>query len=304
MTTGLEKISSELGLAPQHIYSLVAVSEQSYVDAEIPKASGDGTRSIKIPSRALKGVQRLILREYLQRVNVHKCAHAYVQGKGVVAAARKMCGPKAVLKIDIADFFPTISFARVLGLFRSLGFDDDAAFILARLTTLQNELPQGAPTSPTISNIIFFSVDLCLERLSNTWEMDYVRYSDDLFFVNSRNFNHPDFTTKAASILEEGGFSMNTAKTRFYPKGLPRKTLGILTHGENPAIPGPERRKMRSAFHKGSRNIAWGQENASRLRGMLEWYKLIYGKNETYFHYASVLDTITRLKLHISYQSV
>lgn len=301
---GLENISNLLGLAPQHLFSLVAASEECYVDAEIPKASGLGMRSIKIPSKALKGVQKLILREILSQVKVDDAAHAYIQGRSVITACKKMSGPKAIVKIDIADFFPSITFKRVFGIFRSLDFENDESFILSRLTTLEDKLPQGAPTSPAISNIIFRSLDGKLRVLAKTWDMEYIRYSDDLFFVNDRNFNHPKFVEKCSLIIEQGGFVVNQGKTKFYAKGVPRKTLGLLTHGGNLAIPGPMRRKIRSAFHRGSRNIGWGQENASTLRGMLEWYKLVYGKNDTYFHYYSVLQTILRLKLHVSYQSV
>jgi len=302
--SGLENISSVLGLAPQHLFSLVASSEFSYADAEIPKASGDGTRQIKIPNKALKGAQKLILREILLQVRVDDAAHAYEQGRSVLTACKRLVGCKAIVRVDIADFFPSISFRRVFGLFRSLDFRDDEAFILSRLTTLEDKLPQGAPTSPKISNIIFRSLDRSLRRLAETWDMEYLRYSDDLFFVNERNFNHPDFVEKCRAVISGGGFTINDDKTKFYARGVPRKTLGLLTHGETIAIPGAVRRKMRSAFHNGSRNIGWGQQNAAILRGMLEWHKLVYGKDATYFHYYSVLQTITRLKLHVSYQSI
>lgn len=301
--SGLENISTILGLAPQHLFSIVAYSDQCYSPAQIPKASGFGTREITIPNKALKGIQKLILREILSKISIDDAAHAYVHGRSIITACNKMCGPKSIVRIDIANFFPSITFPRVFGLFRSLGYDQDEAFIFSKLTTFQNRLPQGAPTSPAISNIIFRSLDQRLQIFAKTWDMEYIRYSDDLFFINERNFNHPAFVEKCRLIIQAGGFEINEAKTKFYAKGTPRKTLGLLTHGETFAIPGPMRRKIRSAFHKGSRNIGWGQENAATLRGMLEWYKLVYGKNETYFQYYSVLQTIIRLKLHISYQS-
>lgn len=302
--TQLVNLSERLGLAPQHLFSLVATSDDQYFDAEIPKASGNGMRAIKMPTKGLKGVQRLILRTILSDVPIDDAAYAYVRGRSVLSAAERLCGKKALVRIDLADFFPSITYPRVYGLFRALKFDENEAFMLARLTTHQSKLPQGAPTSPAISNIIVQGLDRAMRNFSKNWEMDYVRYSDDLFFTNSRNFNHESFCKVCSDLIESAGFAVNQQKTRYYPKGVPRKTLGLLTHGNRPAIPGPARRKIRSAFHKGSRNIGWGQENAQTLKGMLEWYKVVYGKDATYYEYDSVLQTIRRLKVHISYQSI
>lgn len=283
---GLLEISKALGFAPQHIYSVVATRDSQYVAAHIPKRSSPTDfRIINIPSSGLKGIQRQIARVYLAPVRVDEAAFAYVKRRGVVEAAKRLNGGKALLRIDLKDFFPSITEGRVFGMFRSLGLDTASASILTNLCTFEGHLPQGAPTSPAISNIVVRRIDQLLRAEALKWELDYTRYCDDMFFSHEKNFNHPDFLSLSKRIIEDGGFTINEDKTRYYPRGVPRKTLGLLTHGEKLALPGPVRRKMRSEFHRGSRNIGWGQENLSRLRGQLEWYKAVYGKNPTYFEY-------------------
>ncbi len=301
----LDGISSFLGFAPQHIFYVVATSDDQYRSIKIPKNSDPATfRDIDIPTIELKGIQREILKKILSKWNVHDNVFSYVKNRSVVDAAREICGNKSVLKIDIKDFFPSISSKRVFGLFRSMGFSNRISYILTKLTTYKGKLAQGAPTSPTISNLILRNMDNELSRLAMSWEMKYIRYSDDIFFINDRNFNHPKFVEIVLIILNRNGFEINPIKTRFYPRGVPRKTLGLLTHGDKPAIPGPLRRRMRNDFYKGARQIKWSQDNFMHLKGMAEWHRLVYGNDDKYKEYQTILDTIKRVKFHVTYQSI
>ena len=300
----LASIANYLGFAPQHIFYLVEHPEKCYVPIEIPKNS-DPTkfRKLDIPISELKGVQRAINKKILSEYSVDECVHSYVTARSILTAARELCPGRAVLKVDVEDFFPSITFVRVLGLFRSIGFSDPASFILARLTTFGNRLAQGAPTSPSISNLIMRGVDIRMKALAASWELKYLRYSDDMFFHKDKNFNHPKLTKFVSKIVEGGGFAANEGKTRYHPKGLPRTTLGLLTHGETPKIPGSQRRIYRSMFFKASRNIHWAHENRERLRGIIEGYKCVYGRDDTYAQYRAILDNEARLRIHDTYQS-
>ncbi len=293
-----------LGFAPQHIFYLVGDPSRHYVRIEIPKNSNpDEVREIDIPSLELKGIQRAIHRKVLAEVPVGDATHSYVPGRSILTAAKQLCPAKAVLKVDIQDFFPSITFKRVLGLFKSLDFNDKTAFVLTRLTTMDNRIAQGAPTSPTISNLIVRSLDKRLLNLAAKWELGYVRYSDDMFFYKDKNFNHSRLAQIVYEVVKRSGFDANTEKTRYHPNGLPRITLGLLTHGDHPRIPGPQRRVYRSLFFKASRNIHWAYKNQEHLRGVLEWYKSVNGRDDTYLNYRSILDNVARLRLHDSYQS-
>ena len=300
----LDSTSRFLGFAPQHIYYLVDMPDRCYTRIQIPKNSNPAIfRDLDIPIAELKGVQRAINRKILARYDLNENVHSYVSSKSILTAAREFCPGRAVLKVDVQDFFPTISFVRVLGLFRSLGFNQSTSFILARLTTYDNRLAQGAPTSPAISNLIMRSIDLRLQNLAAKWEMRYLRYSDDLFFHKNKNFNHPKLAGYVQNILEASGFRVNAGKTTFHPKDLPRVTLGLLTHRDLPRIPGRQRRLYRSLFFKASRNIHWAHQNRDRLRGIVEWYKCVHGRDEIYVEYRSILDNEAKLRVHDAYQS-
>ncbi|WP_373089605.1 reverse transcriptase domain-containing protein [Sneathiella sp.] len=302
--TDLEEISSFLGFAPQHIFYLVESPETYYTSIEIPKNS-DPTkfRTIDIPFSELKGVQRVIHKKILSEYFIHDCVHSYVGGRSILTATQQLCGGRAILKMDIKDFFPSITEKRVIGLFKSFGFNDSVAYILSRLCIKGDCLAQGAPTSPTISNLIMRKFDKQLALLSSSWELGYLRYSDDVFLHKEKNFNHPKLANYVIQIIEQNGFEVNLGKTKYYPRLLPRITLGLLTHGDTPRIPGTSRKKYRAAFFRASRDIQWADENQTRLRGMLEWYKCVHGKDETYNHYSAVYKNIGLLKIHDSYRS-
>lgn len=300
----LESISSFLGFAPQHIYYLVENPSRFYVSIEIPKNSDPGTfRKLNIPSSELKGVQRSIHRKILSGIGISRNVHSYVKGKSILSAARQFCPGRAVLKIDIKDFFPSISFKRVLGLYRSFGFNNASSYILSRLTTLDDGLAQGAPSSPMLSNLIVRGLDARLGCLVQKWEMGYVRYSDDLFFHKEKNFNHPRLAEIVNGIISDSGFTANEEKKKYHPKGLPRVTLGVLTHGDKPKIPGPQRRLYRTLFFRASRDIHWAYSKREYLRGVLEWYKCVHGNDDKYIQYRATLDNIERLRFHYAYQS-
>lgn len=300
----LETTSRYLGFAPQHLYFLVENSGDLYTSFELEKKSSTGgTRTIEIPYSELKGVQRVILRKVLSGFPVSDFAHSYIPKRSILTACRKLCGGKSVLKLDIRDFFPSITFRRVFGLLIAEGFNEKGAYILTRLMMKENHLAQGAPTSPALSNLIVRGMDKELGKLSVSWELGFVRYSDDMFFYKAGNFNHPRFAELASLIVERSGFVVNEDKTKYYAKGKPRLTLGLLTHGDAPQIPGPQRRVYRSAFFRASRDPNWGFRNKERLKGMLEWYKSVYGRDGTYEHYRAAYENIGRLYVHAPYRS-
>lgn len=300
----LGDISSFLGFAPQHIFYLVENPDKFYTTIQIPKNTNPlSYRTLDIPYSELKGVQRAINRKILQNYTLSDSAFSYVSGKSIYDAANKFCGGKAVLKMDIKDFFPSITGQRVVGLYRALGFADNVAYILSQLSLRNDCIAQGAPTSPTISNLIMRRFDRQMNKLATSWEMGYLRYSDDVFFYKDKNFNHPKLAELATLIIEHNGFAVNLSKTRFHPRGLPRITLGLLTHGDRPRIPGPARKQYRAAFHRASRDFEWAYANEARLKGILEWYKSIHGKDDSFNQYSAIHKNINTLKIHTSYRS-
>lgn len=299
---GIVNLAHLLGFAPQHIYYVVKNADGFYRTITIPKKRG-GSRTIDMPLSELKGIQKQIDVCLLKDIKINNCVHSYVRGRSVITAARLLCGNRAILAMDIKDFFHSISARRIFGLFKSLGHDNKESYILTKLTTKDNRLGQGSPCSPAISNLILRNFDENILKILEKWEMDYVRYSDNLFFIHRKNFNHERLRVIVSNMLIEHGFEVNTEKTTYHPRGHPRITLGLLSHGENLALPGPVRKKYRALFHKASTNIAWGQYNREKLKGIMEWYKAVYGKDDTYRYYNKIYKNIIHLKIHKEYRS-
>jgi hypothetical protein len=295
--TDLVTLSSFLGFAPQHIFYLVELADQMYFEFEIEKSAG-GKRQISAPKTELKGVQVAILEKILRNQPVSDRAFAYVKGRSVVQATQELSGHKAVLHLDIENFFPTITRKRVFGFFRSIGYNNATSHILSRLCTLNGVVCQGAPTSPALSNLIFRKADKQLASVAHTFKISYIRYSDDLFFYADRNFRYERIANITNSILIENSFTLNEAKTKYHRRNSPRYTLGLQTVGKRPELSRKAKRNYRAAFFKASNALKWGAENLPQLSGMAEWYKAIYGRDDQYRDYARIIRNVRSIKLH------
>lgn len=299
----LASLAALLGFAPQNIFYLVEIADQMYFPIRIPKANGKSTRQLYIPRSELKGVQRAILKKILRPIEVSDVAAAYVPGRSIVQSAKKMCGSKALLKMDLKDFFPSISSRRVFGLFRSLGYNESVSYILTRLVTYEGAITQGSPCSPYISNLICRSLDRHLEALALSWSLRYQRYSDDLFFWGNENFNSKRFVKIVGNVIVDNGFLPNKRKTKYFRLNSPRRVLGLSVRGPNPRLPRDCIRRLRAAFHKASVNLNWGREHFPILKGHLEWYRCVNGADEKYNEYRRILDAIEKMKFHEPYKT-
>ncbi len=195
------------------------------------KKSG-GPRLIEAPKPGLKAVQRLILRGILDKVPVHPDAFGFVKGRNCLMAARRHGGEEAVLRLDIWNFFTAIRAARIRGLFGCLGYPRAVANLLTGLTTVHTpprvldrlpaadrpffrapHLPQGAPTSPALANLIVYSMDRRLAGLARHLGLNYSRYADDLTLSGDR-LGITKARRLAERIVTEEGFDVNGKKTR------------------------------------------------------------------------------------------
>jgi RNA-directed DNA polymerase len=150
-----------------------------YRDFTIPKRSG-GVRRILAPDEDLKALQRRILRRLLGRLRAHPAAMGFERNRSIVTNAKVHVGRAAVLRMDLVDFFPTTSAGRVGKYFRRIGWNRQAAQLLVRLCCHEGGLPQGAPTSPRLSNLVNYRLDARLAGMAKTFEAVYTRYADDI----------------------------------------------------------------------------------------------------------------------------
>lgn len=249
---------------------LVASDDASgpYTSFEIAKRSGQ-PRRICSPQWPLKRVQQRILRQILEKVPVHPAAHGFVKGRSTVTNAQPHCGARVVIKFDLQDFFPTIHYFRVVGLFASLGYgvatarfstkdrSRDVAAMLARLCTYTPEpgkfgaghVPQGAPTSPAISNLVCRSLDARLAGLAARFGGAYTRYADDLTFsFQQDDFEIGRFRWWVDQICHQEGFFVNQAKFRVIRESQRQCVTGIVVN-DSLRVPREERRRFRAMVH-------------------------------------------------------
>lgn len=170
--------------------------EPAYKTFPIPKRSG-GQRTIEAPAEKLKQIQRTILRKLLARLKAHPNVTGFERGHSIVTNANVHVGAEVVIRLDIKDFFGRTSAGRVLDFFRSIGWNQEAAELVTKLTTYNNHLPQGAPTSPRLANLVNYPMDVRLARLAEKIGAVYTRYADDI------TFSIPKASMQAGSIEAE-----------------------------------------------------------------------------------------------------
>ena len=221
-----EIISFLFGISYSLLLSMSGNPESYYRTYEIEKYGG-GTRQIEAPRRFLKLIQRWIYDHILSGVNLPTSVHGFVPGKDIFSNVRVHLDSRNIMVVDIRDFFPSIGSKRVYYVFRELGFPVKVANRLTGLSTFEGRLPQGAPTSPALANIIFSPVDIDLIHLAEEWECNYTRYADDLVFSGARVFSTGDIA-QISKTLGESGFTVNVNKSRIIGSGARQMIAGLV----------------------------------------------------------------------------
>lgn len=220
-----------------------------YVRFQVPKKTG-GVRQISAPMPRLKALQHWILQHILERVETHDAAHGFRSQRSIVTNARPHVGAEAIINMDLQDFFPSITYRRVKGLFRSFGYSEAAATIFGLLCTEptveeveldgtkyfvatdSRHLPQGAPTSPAISNILCRRFDRRLQKMADELGFKYTRYADDLTFSASgeslRHLAHA--LERAKAIVAHEGFTVHPDKTRVLRRSRQQEVTGVVVN--------------------------------------------------------------------------
>lgn len=255
-----------------------AATHIHYYRFSIPKK--DGTqRSIWAPLPKLKNAQRWILRHIVEKLPVHAAAHGFVPLRCTVTNARVHTHSQVIIKMDLKNFFPTITFPRVKGVFRKAGYNEQVSILLAALCTesprkkIEHEgktyyialgprcLPQGAPTSPAVTNTLCLSMDRRISALAykNGWR--YTRYADDItlsFPAISRKFPKTgSISGLVKRIVTDEGFEINSRKTRFARPVSRQKVTGLVVNDRHaPRVPRNIKRRIRAAIHNLSQGKA------------------------------------------------
>ena len=239
-----------------------------YVAFEVPKRTG-GQRRIHAPRAALKKLQRHVLNQILSRCPAHEACHGFTRQRSIVTNAMPHQGAAVVVKIDLADFFPTIHFRRVEGLFASYGYPPEVARLLAGLCTHRARLPdgrvawpgvtpQGAPTSPAIANLVCRRLDARLSKLAARVGARYTRYADDLTFsfpeepaadAETQVPRLGRFFWWVDQICQAEGFTENAKKRRVLRRKTQQRVTGVVVN-QGLTVPREVRRRLRALLHR------------------------------------------------------
>lgn len=246
---GVGELARRLGVSEAELLAL----SPSYRPFKVKKRAG-GQRIIDEPSEDLKRVQRLILRRLLGRLRAHPAAHGFERGRSIVTAALPHARRAVVLRMDVRDFFLTTGEKRVFEYFRKVGWDIEAAGLLRKLCTLRGGLPQGAPTSPRLSNLLNYRLDARLTALARRHGAAYTRYADDMTF----SFDSDDRETLVTvirttkKVLREEGYRLHTERKLRLLRPHTRQTVAGLVVNERVALPRTTRRWLRAVEHRAS----------------------------------------------------
>lgn len=192
-----------------------------------PKPGG-GLRQLAEPGAQLKPVQRQILETLLSAAQPHPAALGFRRGASAADHAWAHAGAALVITADIADFFPETSAARVAAWWRAQGHSPALTELLTRLTTHRSALPQGAPTSPPLSNLVNVELDQALHAHARHSGAVYTRYADDLAWSWPDGAHPPtDFALRVTALLSAAGYRLN-----------PSKSWRVATRREAPVVAG------------------------------------------------------------------
>ena len=248
---------------------------------KIPKKRQGEFREIAEPLPSLKLVQRFLYSKLFAFLPISKYAKGFVPQKNVLDHVRWHTGQRVVCLLDLKDYFPSISGNRVYGLLRSYGYTKEISWLIAKLCTLNGGLPQGAPTSPVISNVITRRMDNRLFGLARKFGMRYSRYADDIAFSGN------DFPRRviryAQEIIEDEGFALNESKSRILQSSQRQEIVGVVVN---------EKRQLRRSMRRSIRQQMYFIEKyglldhmrrsgttrsayLSHLLGRVEWARYI-----------------------------
>jgi RNA-directed DNA polymerase len=281
-------------------------SEQlrNYRYAWLPRR-GAPPRLVEQPKAMLKAAQRRVLRVVLDHVPAHDAAHGFVAGRSARSHAVAHARSAVVVRLDLEDFFASVTASRVFGIFRTAGYAEGVAYALTALCTnvvprgewvalprpsddliaahwrlgrrlATPHLPQGAPTSPALASLATFTLDRRLTGLAAAFDARYTRYADDLAFSGTANLASGRLVALAAEIARDEGFLLNPSKTRVMPRSARQQLCGVVVN-EHPNVSRADYDLLKATLHDAARHGVEAANRAGRpdfrahLLGRIAW---------------------------------
>lgn len=270
-----------------------------YIRFKISKKTG-GDRLISAPLPRMKAAQYWILDPILEKVPLHPAAHGFRRGRSIVTNATPHVGTDVVINLDLQDFFPSICYRRVKGLFQAIGYAEAIATVLALICTAastaaieldgqtyyvatgERHLPQGAPSSPAITNLLGRRLDKRLANMATSQGCTYTRYADDLTFSATG-----EATTQICNILKHTenivtyeGLTVHPTKTRVLRKSQQQEVTGVVVN-QKLNVDRATLKKFRATLHHidkdGLADKHWGNGNdlMSEIQGFANYMMMV-----------------------------
>jgi hypothetical protein len=246
----------------------------------------DKMRTIQAPNPQLKALQRKILRRVLGKLKASDAAMAYERGRSIVTHAERHSDQAVVIGMDICDFFGSTGADRVQEYFRAIGWDKRSSSVLTRLVTFENALPQGAPTSPRLANLVNVKMDACLAGLAKWAGGTYSRYSDDIAF----SFPHDNprlvkvVVDLAGNYVTDFGYDLHMKEKLFIRRAHQRQVItGLVVNNGPPRLSRETKRWLRAVRHRMSQGGQIAERptlSPSQLQGWEAFERMVEERGE------------------------
>jgi len=277
----LSHLAFHTGIKHHYLRKIVSRDLNPYRTFPISKRSG-GKRYINVPHQDLMKLQRWIDQHILSQLSDSPYSYAFRQGQSIVDCANQHLGCNWIIKIDLRHFFESLSEIQVYHVFSDIGYDSLISFEMARLCTkvtrsnsnkYKNKrwvshldspiedyndtrvghLPQGAPTSPKLSNIIVKNLDIEISKIAEKYNLAFTRYADDITFsIDSNKFTRKkgvDIINSVYSLLPKYGVRPNPQKAKIIPPGARKIVLGLLVDTDKVRLSRSFRKKLECHFY-------------------------------------------------------
>ena len=229
--------SNLVGVKWKYLKLIIKTPEKYYYNFNISKKSG-GKRKISVPNKSLELCQKYIKDNILDRIKIHDSANGFAYNKSIITNASLHVNKEMILNIDLKDLFPSIDSKKVFYVFNTLcGYDKNMAYCLTKLVSYDDGLPQGACTSPILSNIVSYKMDIRLKKLAESKGITYTRYADDITFSGDRAVVNDGLLKIVSAIITECGYKLNESKTRFQSAKGKQEVTGLLVNNGKVSIP-------------------------------------------------------------------
>jgi RNA-directed DNA polymerase len=254
---------------------------EKYNHFEIEKKSG-GMREISAPDPYLLFIQRQIVKLLLHSYQPTEQSHGFIHERSIVTNAELHINKKYVLNIDLADFFPSIKTKRIIFALENKPFDysKEMAQFIARFSVCNSKLPQGAATSPILSNIVCKDLDLKLYHFAIKYKQTYTRYADDMTFSGYRRIYDQEFFKELNSIIHSEKFKIKKSKTRIQTRNRRQEVTGIVVN-EKLNVNRKYIRELRAMIHY-HKNGKGPDNSMAVIMGKMEFIKMVMGKKKVY----------------------